>query len=91
MGTLTPVDVTAFAALCEMEATRRAASAQKDAEAFAPFLESGRPHPALKVERDTANALRPYFEKFGLEPSGRARIRVPKTEAVSKWAGLGIG
>src|SRR5688572_22964262 len=37
MGTLTPADVTAFATLCELEATRRMASSQKDAEAFAPF------------------------------------------------------
>jgi P27 family predicted phage terminase small subunit len=97
MRTLTPADVTAFAALCELEVTRRAASSQKDAEGFTPFLVSEdyngadklQVHPALKLERETANALRPYFEKFGMEPSGRARIKVPKVEKPeSKWAGL---
>lgn len=100
MGTLTTADVWAFTKLCELEATARAASSQKDAEGFAPFLLSqdfdGSPtvkvHPALKLERETATALRPYYEKFGLEPVGRARIKVPKAkEPESKWAGLGVG
>jgi hypothetical protein len=42
----------------------------------------------LRQERDTAGALRPYYEKFGLEPVGRARIRVPKREVASKWEGM---
>lgn len=100
MRTLTPVDTAAFAKLCELEATARAASAQKDAEGFAPFLlaedYNGAPtvkiHPALKLERETVQALRPYYEKFGMEPSGRARIKVPKVDSPeAKWAGMGIG
>ncbi len=46
-------------------------------------------HPAIRLERNTAQALRPYYEKFGLEPVGRARISVPQVkEPESKWAGL---
>jgi hypothetical protein len=43
----------------------------------------------VKLERETANALRPYYALFGLEPVSRARISVPKKaeEPVSKWAG----
>lgn len=97
MGTLTTVDVEAFGTLCELKATVEMASKQKDAEAFAPFTLSedynGAPkvgtHAALKLERETANALRPYYEYFGLTPSSRARIAVPKKQAEpeSKWAG----
>jgi P27 family predicted phage terminase small subunit len=98
MGTLTVADVSAFATLCELESTRRLASRMKDAEGFMPFTvdgEDGQGPKRLQVdqvfrlERDTANALRPYYEKFGLEPVGRARIRVPKGERQeSKWAGI---
>lgn len=101
MGTLTTADVAAFTTLCELEATRRASSAQKDVEGFSPFLVTTsvdsagtehmniKEHPAIKLERNTAAALRPYYEKFGLEPVGRARIVVPKQDEApkSKWAG----
>jgi P27 family predicted phage terminase small subunit len=99
MGTLTTADVEAFATLCELESTRRMASAQKDAEGFTPFLVSEdfngadklQVHPALKLERETATALRPYYEKFGLEPSGRARIALPKKkEPENQWAAMGL-
>lgn len=96
MGTLTTADVSAFATLCELRATFDMAASQKDAEGFAPFTVSddfnGAPvvhiHAALKLERETAAALRPYYEKFGLEPVGRARIQVATGDAPeSKWAG----
>src|SRR5262245_57695879 len=79
MGTLTTADVAAFATLCELEATRRLASAEKSREGFTPFLlttitdSAGnehpkvQEHPAIRLERSTAGALRPYYEKFGLE------------------------
>jgi len=73
------------------------ASAQKDAEGFGMFTLSedynGAPkvgtHAAIKLERETAQALRPYYEYFGLTPASRARITVPKKDEapVSKWAG----
>jgi P27 family predicted phage terminase small subunit len=97
MGTLTPADVRPFATLCELQATMLEASRQKDAEGFAMFTLSedynGAPkvgvHAAIKVERETASAIRPYYALFGLEPISRARIQVPKKaeEPVSKWAG----
>jgi hypothetical protein len=80
MGTLTPADVAAFARLCELEATARAISGKKDTS---PGDFSAR------EERETAGALRAYYEKFGLEPAGRSRIKVPKAEKpTSKWAGI---
>ena len=95
------MDVPAFAKLCELEVTARLASAQKDAPQFSVFLlaedfngaATVKVHPALKLERETAMALRSYYERFGLEPSARSRIRVPKPpdEPVSKWAGMGVG
>jgi P27 family predicted phage terminase small subunit len=103
MGTLTAADVAAFATLCELEATRRAASAEKDRDGFTPFLMTTitdsagnehpkvQAHPAITLERNTAGALRPYYEKFGLEPVGRARISVPQQEEpLTKWKAMGI-
>ncbi len=100
MGTLTPADVAPFVTLCELELTRRLASAEKNRDGFTPFLVTTVPdpdgevhikmseHPAIKLERSTAAALRPYYEKFGLEPVGRARIALPKGDEApaSKWA-----
>jgi phage terminase small subunit len=98
MGTLTSADLKPFATLCELQATVEQASAQKDAEGFAPFVVSQdfngadvvKIHAAIKLERETATALRPYYELFGLTPVARARIAVPKKpdEPVSKWAGI---
>jgi phage terminase small subunit len=98
MGTLTCGDTQTFGTLCELQATLQQASSQKDAEGFAPFVISQdfngadvvKIHAAVKLERETANALRPYYALFGLEPVSRARISVPRQKAeepVSKWAG----
>jgi len=97
MGTLTAADLRPFGTLCELQATLQHASAQKDAKGFAPFVVSQdfngadvvKIHAAVKLERETAMALRPYYALFGLEPVSRARISVPKKadEPVSKWAG----
>lgn len=99
MGTLTTADIRPFATLCELQATMQHASSQKDAEGFAPFTLSQdfngadvvKVHAAVKLERETATALRPYYALFGLEPVSRARISVPKAkpdEPISKWAGV---
>ena len=98
MGTLTRADVTAFKTLCELQATLDLASIQKDAPEFAPFTLSedfnGAPkmglHAAIKLEKEYAPVIRPYYALFGLEPVSRARIQVrkPKDEPVSKWAGV---
>lgn len=78
MGTLTKADVRAFGTLCELQATFTAAAQLKGGPAF-----------DARLERDTANALRPWVALFGLEPVSRARISVPKKPdaPVSKWAG----
>jgi P27 family predicted phage terminase small subunit len=100
MGTLTAADVLAFAKLCELEATAITASGQKDREGFTAFLVTTVPdpdgevhvkiseHPAIKMERATAQALRPFYEYFGLVPVGRARIHISKPEGEQKWAAL---
>jgi P27 family predicted phage terminase small subunit len=99
MGTLTPADVWAFKTLCELQATFDIAAGQKDAPEFAPFtvgedynaVPMVKVHAALKLEKETALALRPYYEKFGLEPVGRARISVPPQEKTeSKWEAIGL-
>jgi P27 family predicted phage terminase small subunit len=101
MGTLTTADLRPFATLCELQSTLQIASAGKDAPGFAPFRmrpkDSSREDSpmvvvidsVLKLERDTATALRHFYEVFGLTPSARARLSVPKKaeEPVSKWAG----
>src|SRR4029453_10782579 len=88
MGTLTLADLGAFAALCELQATLELACAQKKLPKFRPIFK-GRIHPILRLERETATALRPYFEKFGLDPIGRARIVLPAAPEAppSKWGG----
>jgi phage terminase small subunit len=98
MGTLTRADVTAFAMLCELQATLEWAAGRKDP----PLREPGeRPYrwvrrcherlaAAMKIEKDFAPIIRPYYALFGLEPVSRAKIQVPKkaeTPVVSKWAG----
>jgi hypothetical protein len=99
MGTLTTADVRAFKTLCGLQATLDMADAQKDAEDFAPFTVSSDfngadkvgLHAAIKLEKDYAAAIRPYYALFGLEPVGRARIAVPKKdEPKSKWAAMGL-
>jgi len=99
MKTLTVADVRPFASLCELQSTPQETSAAKDGrELFRlKVQDSGDPESpleivvdaALKLERETATALRPYYELFGLTPVSRARIVVPKPDApASKWAGI---
>jgi len=79
MRTLTPADLRPFVTLCELQATFSANTATKGTAVF-----------DVRLERDTAVALRPYYALFGLEPVSRARIVVVKAkpdEPVSKWAG----
>jgi hypothetical protein len=98
MGTLTTADTEAFVTLCELQATLDMARASKDAPEFALFTVSddynGVPkmglHAAIKLEKEYAPIIRPYYALFGGDPVSRARIQVPKGQAaepVSKWAG----
>jgi phage terminase small subunit len=98
MRTLTPADVRVFRTLCELQATLDQASGSKDGRVLIATKASehdGAPvtvviDKVLKLERETAMAIRPYYALFGLEPISRARIQVPKLaeEPVSKWAGM---
>ena len=97
MRTLTAADVETFKTLCELQATLDLASSHKNAPGFAPFTLSedynGAPkmglHAAIKLEKEFATVIRPYYDYFGMTPFGRAKIRLPKkAEPVSKWAAL---
>jgi len=97
MGTLTPADVRVFATLCELQSTLLVAVASKDGRQLASIEQDDADDQTkltividavLKLERETATALRPYYSLFGLEPVSRARIQVKKDDMpVSKWAG----
>jgi phage terminase small subunit len=80
MGTLTPADLRPFRTLCELQASLERASALKTV---------GEWETAMKLERDFAGLIRPYYALFGLEPVSRARITVPKADdAGNKWDGV---
>jgi phage terminase small subunit len=98
MGTLTRADGTAFAMLCELQATLEWAAGRKDPPPRTPgerqYIWVRRCHErlaaAIKIEKDFASIIRPYYALFGLEPVSRAKIQVPKkaeAPVVSKWAG----
>lgn len=93
--------------LCELVATAELVAKEKRDPAFKPLVMKAKvdgdgnvhleahENPLLRMERQTAMVLRPYFEKFGLEPVGRARIHVrtdpayalTSKEPQSRWAG----
>jgi phage terminase small subunit len=85
--------------LCELQATLEAVTAAKGAPGFAVLTvaadATGAPtvlvHPIVKVERETALALRAYYAAFGLEPSARSRLHVAQAappEKATKWPAL---
>jgi phage terminase small subunit len=99
MRTLTAADGTAFAMLCELQATLEWAAGRKDPPprnpGERPYLwvrrSLARLTAAIKVEKDFAPIIRPYYALFGLEPVSRSRIQVPKkdeTPVASKWTGF---
>ena len=77
MGTLTAADLRPFAAMCELEETFWSNNIKKGTDGW-----KGR------VELETTARLRPYYEYFGMTPSARARLAVPKGKdgPASKWA-----
>jgi len=85
MRTLTTADVRVFGTLCELQATLQRASRAKDSKV--PEVAAG----GVKLEKEVAAVIRPYYALFGLEPVSRARIAVAKpaeaAPVVSKWAG----
>jgi hypothetical protein len=80
MGTLTPADLRPFRTLCELQASLDRASVLKTVNEW---------EAAMKLEKDYAGLIRPYYALFGLEPVSRARITVPKADdAGTKWDGV---
>lgn len=75
MGTLTAADIAPFARMCELEVTARMASEGKGMPSWKNQRE----------ERESAVALARFYDFFGMTPSGRSRIRVPKKAPDSKW------
>ena len=100
MRTLTPSDTKAFAAYCELQSTLTLASLSKDAKVLFELHAVNGDDPegplkvvidaVLKLERETSQAIRPFYDYFGLHPLARNKIQVPKAEdaPVSKWAGM---
>jgi hypothetical protein len=80
MGTLTVADRHTFWQLCELQAMLHRASPLKDA---------GDWDEAMRIEKIYAPMIRSYYEFFGLTPSSRSRIAVPKPKELpdKKWAG----
>ena len=97
MRTLTPADVEAFRSLCELQASLDLVCLEKEAPGFSPVIVSvnreGGPttaiHAATRAEIALTAALRPYYERFGMDPSSRSRITVSAPVPESKWAKLG--
>ena len=87
MGTLTPADVWAFGTLCELQGTLDLAARQKDAESFSLFTARGMAD-VIRLEKQYATAIRPYYALFGLSASDRSRMGLPACEPApsGKWA-----
>lgn len=78
MGTLTTADVAAFRTYCELQGTLDELWTTKGQEDF-----------DWQKELKYATLIRVYYERFGLEPSGRSRLKLaPKDEPASKWSGV---
>jgi len=89
MNTLTAADVEAFATLCELIATRELIAKEKSSAEFRLLVQEAtvdhdgdthlkvRENPLLRMERQTASAMRAYLEMFGLNASSRSKIRTP--------------
>lgn len=94
---LTALDGDALAMLCELFATRDRLAATKNEREFKTFVVEAvvdsdggthlktRAHPVFAMERQTASAMRPYLAMFGLEPSGRAKLRAPAPKPQDKF------
>ena len=104
MGTLSPEDADAFQILCELRATAMLIARVKGEPDFTPLVVEAtvdadggthvkhRENQILKMEKQNAAATRPYLDMFGLTPSSRPRLRVPKKADApkSKWQAMGL-
>lgn len=82
LGLLTKVDGAALAGYCQAYARWRAAEEIIKREGLTVTTESGyvMPHPAVKIAEKSMQLLRAFATEFGLTPSSRARMTLPKVE-----------
>lgn len=88
LGILTNLDgVGALAQLCELLATRDQIVVRKSQKSFRLTIKDRgveKENPVITMERRVAQQLPRYLAMFGMEPSSRSRLRVPKpTESKS--------
>jgi len=93
LGVLTETDTDALAAYCEAWVTWKDATQQIRKWGMVLKGKPGeipRVSPFVKVAHNALIQMRGLLIEFGMTPSSRAKIHVPKSEqpAVSKWAGI---
>ncbi len=96
MRTLTPADCEAFKNLCELQATLDHVSVAKAAPGYSPIVVTENSdgyvqtaiHAVTRLELQATAAIRPYFERFGLDPSSRSRFSIATAKPASKWGAL---
>lgn len=98
-GLLTQVDRAALAAYCM--AFERMLRAEAEVQAYIrdpnnpdqsmmmPTKAGYIQHPAIGIANRAAELMKAYLVEFGLTPSSRSRIRVPKKPTVSRWDEFG--
>ena len=80
LGLLTSVDGESLAAYCQAWSELRSATEllQKEGRVVETAAGGQKPHPAISMQRTAWMAIRAYAAMFGLDPSSRARLSVPK-------------
>lgn len=81
MGTATPADRDALVAYCEAVIVHRKASALlAQSNVLIRSAKGGAliRNPVVQIQRDAAATLRGFAQEFGLTPSARAEIRMPR-------------
>lgn len=88
MDILTMADRDVLYAYCEAVVMHRDASLMLAKEGFViEGLHGGWvKHPAVQIQRDTANTMRSFAQEFGLTPSARSTIKLHHKEAEAAGA-----
>lgn len=84
MGTATPADRDALLVYCEAVVTHRKASALLAKSGILIRSAKGGHlirNPVVQIQRDAAATLRGFAQEFGLTPSARSEIRMPREGA----------
>lgn len=84
-GLMTTWDREAFAVFCEAVVHHRKACEMVDSSAILVRGGQGNfvKNPALQIVRDSAQTIRSFAQEFGLTPSARSGIEMPKTEEMA--------